>query len=99
VRNAARTAAGGENPLVLIPEGKLSAFSTVAATRLVLLRWEGGEFVESAGTPATGSFLTGADFLSPDGLGRGGKIVASVIDQSGSILKAKFSRLVLFQVE
>jgi hypothetical protein len=99
LRNAARIAAGGETPLVLIPEGKLSAFSTVAATRMVLLRWEGGEFVEAAGTPASGSFLTGADFLSPGGLGRGGKIVASAIDQSGSILKDKISRLVLFQVE
>jgi hypothetical protein len=100
VRNAVRVApGGGESPLVLIPEVKLGMLNTVASTRLVLLQWERTEFLEKAGTQSSSNDLTGADFLSPGGFGKGGKIVASEIDQSGSALKNKISRLVLFQAE
>jgi len=104
LRSAVRVAAGsGEDPLVLIPEVKQGVLSTVlnapGTTRLVLLRWDGGEFREKAGSPTTGRTLTGADFLSLDGFGKGGKIVASAIEQSGSVISDKISRLVLFQVE
>jgi hypothetical protein len=100
LRNAVRVAAGGgENPMVLIPEGKVGVLSTVSSTRLVLLRWEGGEFVEKAGTQGSGRFITGADFLSPTDFGKEGRIVASAIDQSGSFFKDKVSRLLLFRVE
>ena len=100
LRNAARVApGGGEAPLILIPEVKQGMLNTVGSTRLVLLRWDGREFVEKSGSQSIGRYLTGADFLSSNGFGKGGKIVASVIEQSGSILKEKLSRLVLFQAE
>ncbi len=100
VRKAVRVAAGGgEAPLVLIPEVKQGLLGIGGSTRLVLLQWDRAEFVEKAGTQGSGRFLTGADFLSPDGFGKGGKIVASEIEQSGSAFKDQISRLRLFQVE
>lgn len=100
VRKAVRVAAGGgEAPLVLIPEAKLGVVNTVGPTRLVLLQWEGGGFVVKAGSQIGDRPLTGADFLSRDGFGKGGKVVASLIDRSGSMLKDNPSLLVLFQVE
>jgi hypothetical protein len=104
LRRGVRVAAGGgEAPLVLIAEVKQGVLSTVmnavAGTRLVLLQWERGEFAEKAGTQISGRFLTGADFLSPDGFAKGGRIVASEIEQSGSAFKDKISRLLLFQAD
>ena len=100
LRSPARVAAGGgEFPLVLIPEVKLGVLNMVSSTRLVLLQWDRAEFLEKAGSQSGSNHLTGADFLSPGGFGKGGKIVASEIDQSGSAFKNKVSRLVLFQAE
>lgn len=100
VRRAVRVAAGGgEAPLVLIPEVKQGLLNMTGSSRLVLLQWDRGEFVEKAGTQGSGRFLTGADFLSPDGFGKGGKIVASTIEKSGAIFSDKISRLLLFQAE
>jgi hypothetical protein len=90
-------------PLILAPmedEGLLNLIESYSkTTRLVLLRWGGGEFVESAGTPKGDRIYSGADFLSPNGLRRGGKLVASVIDKPDGVLKGGISRLLLFQVE
>ena len=100
LRSPVRVAAGGgEAPLFLIPEGKLGFLNTVSATRLVLLQWDRGEFTEKAGTKSGSRTLTGADFLFPDAFGKGGKIVASQIDQSGSAWRDQVSQLVLFEVE
>jgi len=100
VRNAVRVAAGGgEDPLVLIPEGKLGVLNTMSSTRLVLLQWDRGEFREKAGTAGSSRTLTGADFLSPGAFGKGGRIVGSEIEQSGTAWKDSISRLVLFEVE
>jgi hypothetical protein len=100
LRGPVRVAAGGgEAPLVLIPEVKQGLLNISQSTRLVLLRWERGEFVEKAASPNSGRFLTGADFLSPGAFGKGGKIVASEIEQSGSAFRDKISQLVLFQAE
>ena len=100
VRIAARVAAGGgEAPLVLIPEVKLGLLNIVSSTRLVLLQWDRAEFLEKAGSQSSSRHLTGADFLSPGGFGKGGKIVASEIEKSGTAFRDKISRLVLFQVE
>jgi hypothetical protein len=100
VRNAVRVAAGGgEAPLVLIPEVKLGVMNSVSSTRLVLLQWDRGEFQEKAGSQSSSRHLTGADFLSPGGFGKGGMIVASEIEQTGSAFRDKVSRLVLFQAE
>jgi hypothetical protein len=69
------------------------------STRVVLLKWEGGDFLEKAGTKSTGHFISGADFLSPSGLKRGDMIVVSEIEQIGSIFKSKISRLYLYRLE
>ena len=100
LRSAVRVAAGGgEYPLVLIPEVKLGVLNMVSSTRLVLLQWDRAEFLEKAGSQSSSRHLTGADFLSPGGFGKGGRIVASEIEQSGSAFRDKVSRLILFQVE
>ena len=67
LRNAVRVAAGGgEAPLVLIPEVKQGLLNTMLNTtgtsRLVLLQWDGGEFVEKAGTPSSGRYPHGGRF-------------------------------------
>jgi hypothetical protein len=103
IRKSPRVSMGaGGNPLVLAPMAEkeflnLEAFSKT--TRLVLLRWDGGEFVEAAGTTAGGRTYSGADFITPIGLRPGGKAVASVIDQPDGVIKGGISRLLLFQVE
>lgn len=104
VRKAARITHGpGWSPMVLLPEeeeGMMNLMESFSkTTRLVLLRWDGGEFVEAAGTPKGDRIYSGADFLSPDGLRREGKVVASTIEQPDGVLKGGVSRLVLFQVE
>lgn len=94
---------GGKFPLVLIPEVKKGMLDIIQgfydSTRLVLLRWDGGEFAEVAGSASTSHFISQADFLSPSGLKRGDMVVASVIEQLGSVNKSKISRLVLFRLE
>jgi hypothetical protein len=90
---------GGETPLVLIPEIKEGLLGMGVTTRLVLLQWDRREFVEKAGSQGGNLYLTGADFLSRDGFAKGGKIVTSAVEKSGSPFSDKVSRLVLFQVE
>jgi hypothetical protein len=104
VRKAVRVAPGvGEYPLVLIPEVQKGMLDIVQgfydSTRLVLLNWDGGGFVEEAGTKSTSHFISGADFLSPSDLTRGDKVVASAIEQIGSVFKEKISRLYLYRLE
>ena len=103
VRNAARVSRGpGGKLLVLVPaaeEGFLKMEFSSKTTRLVLLRWDGGEFVELAGTPKGDHIYSRADFPSSSGLERGGKMVASVIEKPDGVLKGGMSRLVLFRVE
>jgi hypothetical protein len=104
LRKAVRVApGGGEFPLVLVPEIKKGVLDVTKGsydtTRLVLLQWDGGEFSEKAGTQGSDHFVSGADFLSSSGLRRGGKVVASVIEQMGGFYKDKISRLLLFQLE
>jgi len=94
---------GGKFPLVMIPEVKKGILDIVQgfydSTRLVLLQWDGGEFVEKAGSASSSHFLSAADFLSPSGLKRGDMVVASTIEQMGGITKSKISRLILFRLE
>lgn len=100
----ARVAPGsGEYPLVLTTEIKKGLLDLTGgsfdSTRLALLLWEGGEFLEKAGTQGTSQFLTGGDFLSVAGFSKGGKVIASTIEQTGVVFKEKASRLLLYQVE
>ena len=103
VRNAARVSRGPDGkPLVLVPvaeSGLLNMEASSKTTRLALLRWDGGEFVDQVGTSKGDRIFSGADFFSRSGLGRGGKIVASVIEQPDGVIKGGISRLLLFILE
>ncbi len=104
LRKAPRLArVGDENPLILVPEVKRGLLNVTTgsyeSTRIALLQWEGGGFQEKAGTPYVDAFISGADVVSSAGLRKGGRVVASAIEQFGSAMKDKTSRLSLFQVE
>ena len=104
LRKAARTIPGEEGkPFVLIPEVKKGVLNVTSgsydSTRLVLLQWDGGEFMEKAATPKSDSFYSGADPLVPSGLARGSRIVASVVEQEAGIFKNPLSRLLLLEAE
>ena len=103
LRKPARVAEGtGGTPFVLIAwvdKVPLNVARYFDTTRLVLLQWEGDAFVERAATKKSGHFYSGADLLSSAGLRKGGKVIASVIEQEGSAFKEKISRLLLFRVE
>ena len=103
VRKAARVSRGADGrPLVLTPveaEGLLKLEMSSKTTRLALLRWSGEEFVETAGTTKGDRIYSGVEFLSPSGLRRGGKAVASVIEKPDGVLKGGISRLEFFRVE
>ena len=104
VRKAPRlAAAGGDSPLLLLPEVKKGLLNVTTgsyeSTRVVLLQWDGGGFTEKAGSQYADPFLSGADAVSPSGLRKGGKVVASVIEQFGSWGKDKVSRLLLFRAD
>ncbi|GAB4365024.1 MAG: hypothetical protein Kow00128_07240 [Deltaproteobacteria bacterium] len=103
VRKAARVSRGPAGRLMLlVPEQgdsivNIEVFSR--AKRLVLLEWNRGEFEEKAGTPKGDRIYSGADFLPKSVLRPGGKVVASAIVESDSVLKKGVSRIVLFRVE
>jgi len=100
VRNGVGVAGGsGGSPLIVASEGKRGALNTVSSTRLVLLRWEGGEFREKAATQGSGKFITDAVFLSSGPFEKGGKVVACVIDEAGGFFRDKASRLLLFEAQ
>ena len=102
LRKAARVSEGaGGKPLLLISEvdkGLLGVARMWDKTRVVLLQWDDGGFIEKAGTKMEGRFFSGADYLSLP-LRRDGGIIASVIEQEGSAYKDKISRLVLYRAE
>jgi hypothetical protein len=104
IQHGVRLAPGvGDDPLVLIPEVKKGLLDITGgsfdSTRVVLLRWDGADFVAQAVSPENNRFLSGADFVSPAALTKGSKIIVSMIEQQGSVMTEKVSRLVLFQVE
>lgn len=104
VRKAARVFPGPEGkPMTLVPEGEeklLSWSGNTKTTRLVLLQWDGGEFVEKVGTPKEGSrTYSGADLLVPSRLEKGGKAIVSIIQLAGDVTGAGTSRLALFRIE
>jgi hypothetical protein len=104
LRRAPRAVAGsGGNPLVVVTDvrkGPLQKMiGSIESSRVVILMWEGGGFSERAASPKTDFFYSGLDLLPTGGLKRGGRIIASVIEQVGSSFKDKVSRLVLLRVE
>jgi len=92
----------GENLVVVTEVRKGALQNTVGAfesSRVVILQWEGAAFIERTASPKSDFFHSGVDLLPPGVLRRGGRVIASVIEQSGSAFKDKVSRLVLLQVE
>lgn len=104
VRRPPRGVAGSKGePLVVVTEIKKGALQkligSIDSSRVVILQWEGSGFTERASSPKSDFFYTGLDLLPEGGMRRGGKIIASTIEQPGSAFKDKVSRLVLLQVE
>jgi hypothetical protein len=103
LRRAVRAVSGEGRTWVLVPTAKSGLLSAVLQSydenRVVLMRWDGGEFVEKATSAKSDRFHSGADFLSSSALRKGSKVIVSVIEQPGSAFKEKVSRLVLFGIE
>lgn len=104
LRHSPRTAAGAKgDPLVVVTEiqrGILeNIMGAVNSSRIVILQADGSGFAERAASPKSDFFYSGVDLLPTEGLRKGGRIIASSIEQSGSSFKDKVSRLVLFQAE
>jgi hypothetical protein len=104
LRKSPRVSAGAKGaPLVLTTEVKKGILDNMAGTfdtiRIVILEWSGGGFTERASAPKSDLLISGVDTLSPGGLRKGGKVVASVIEQSGTTWRDKKSHLELYQVE
>jgi len=91
------------DPLVVtteVPKGILqSVIGAFESSRIVILQRVGGGFAERAGSPKSDFLYSGVEILPPGELRRGGRVVASVIEQPGSAFKDRVSRLVLFQAE
>ena len=104
LRNPARLAPGsGNTPVVMTTEMTKGLLDLVGglydSTRIVLLRWEVGEFLMQAGTQSSSQFFSGADFLSRSDFSKGDRVIVSVIEQQGVLLKDQISRVLLYQVE
>ncbi len=104
LRKAPRPAGtGGDRLLILVSEVKKGLLNVTRgsyeATRLTLLQWAGGEFQEKAASQYSDYFISAADVLSPSGLRKGGRVIASSIEQFGSAFKDRVSRLSIFEVE
>ncbi|MGZ8461114.1 MAG: FG-GAP repeat domain-containing protein, partial [Candidatus Deferrimicrobiaceae bacterium] len=104
LRRAPRAVDGPKgDPLVVTTEirkGVLqSAIGSFESSRIVILQRVGGGFAERAGSPKSDFFYTGVEVLPPGELRRGGRMVASIIEQPGSAFKDRVSRLVLLQAE
>lgn len=68
-------------------------------SRVVLLQWEDGEFVERAASKFTDFQYSGADLLARSALRQGAAVIASVIEQPAGLFKDRVSRLVLLSLE
>jgi len=71
----------------------------ITSTKIVVLQADGSGFSERAVSPKSDFFYSGVDLLQTGGLRRGGRIIASMIEQSGTVFKDRASRLVLLRVE
>jgi hypothetical protein len=102
VKKALRVTVGTDgSPVFVIPKGKAGFFDVSAlqdSRSIALLQWVDGEFVERADTGDGDYAYSGADFLPPHPLRKGGKVIASAIEKGGIVTGAA-SRLVLFSVE
>jgi hypothetical protein len=102
MKKAPRVAVGTDgSPVFVIPKVKAGFFDVSAlqeSRSIALLQWVDGEFVERADTGDGDYRYSGADFLPPHPLRKGGKVIVSAIEKGGIVTGAA-SRLVLFSVE
>jgi hypothetical protein len=104
LRRPPRAVSGPKGDLLVVTtevrKGVLqSVIGSFESSRIVILNRAGGGFAERAGSPKSDFFYSGVEVLPPGELRRGGRVVASVIEQPGSAIKDRVSRLVLFQTE
>ena len=104
LRRAPRAVAGPKGDSLVVTtevrKGVLqSVIGTFESSRIVILQRAGGGFAERAGSPKSDFLYSGVDVLPPGVLARGGRVIASVIEQPGSAFKDRVSRLMLFQAE
>lgn len=105
LRKGARTVPGvEEKPMVLVTAAKKGILGTglgasIESSRLVLLQWDGSEFVEKIATPKSDHIRTGADILAASDLRKGSRVVVSSIEQPGGVLQKEMSRVLLFELE
>jgi hypothetical protein len=104
LRHSPRAVSGpkGERFVVVtqIQRGILqSMMGAITSTKIVVLEADGSGFSERAASPKSDFFYSGVDLLPAGGLRRGGRIIASMIEQSGTVFKDRASRLVLLRVE
>lgn len=104
LRKAARVFPGRDGePWLLIPAAESGILSKALRSyddcRVVLLQWDGGQFVERAASPKGDHFVSGADLLFTGSARKGGKVIVSAIEQGGSAFKDKISRLTFFALE
>ena len=102
VKKAVRVSAGtDDSPVFLIPKvkaGLLSLSALQESRSIALLQWSDGEFLERADTGEGDYAYSGADFFPSPPLRKGGKVIASAIENTGGA-KGPVSRLDLFSVE
>ena len=104
VRRSPRAIAGAKGePIVVvtgIQRGILQGMmGAITSSKVAILEADGSGFAERAASPKSDFFYSGVDLMPPGGLRRGGRVIASVIEESGSAFKDRVSRLVLLQVE
>ncbi|MBP2679264.1 MAG: integrin-like repeat protein, partial [Deltaproteobacteria bacterium] len=104
LRHAPRVVAGPKGePFVVVTKAHRGILQnmpgTISSSKVVILQADGSGFTERAASPTIDFFHTGLDLLPAGGLRRGGRIIASVIEQAGSAFSDRVSRLVLLQVE
>jgi hypothetical protein len=104
LRRSPRAVAGPKGePFVVVTEAQRGILQNmtgaISSSKIVILQADGSGFTERAASPKSDFFYAGLDLLPTGGLRRGGRIIASVIEESGSAFKDRVSRLVLLQVE
>jgi hypothetical protein len=104
LRRSPRVVTGLKGELfVVVPEAQQGTLQkmvgVISSSKIVLLQADGSGFAERAASPKIDFFYSGVDLLSTERMRRGGRIIVSMIEQSGSAFKDRVSRLVLLRVE
>jgi hypothetical protein len=91
------------SPVILATQAKQGIVGRAAGTyeesRLVVLRWDGSAFVETAATPMSDHFHSGVGVPGAPPPGRRWAVASVVEQRSGGIRRGAVSRLALFEVD